>query len=38
MKQVAVFDEGKFKPEAFSKLLVHDSPYFKIINFMRLSL
>jgi quercetin dioxygenase-like cupin family protein len=33
MKQVAIFTEGKFKQEAFSKLLVHDSPYFKIINF-----
>jgi quercetin dioxygenase-like cupin family protein len=33
MKQVAIFNEGKFKQEAFSKLLVHDSPYFKIINF-----
>lgn len=33
MKQVAIFSEGKFKQEAFSKLLVHDSPYFKIINF-----
>ena len=33
MKQVAIFSEGKFKQEAFGKLLVHDSPYFKIINF-----
>lgn len=33
MKQVAIFSEGKFKQEAFSILLVHDSPYFKIINF-----
>ena len=33
MKQVDIFNEGKFKQEAFSKLLVHDSPYFKIINF-----
>lgn len=33
MKQMDIFSEGKFKQEAFSKLLVHDSPYFKIINF-----
>lgn len=33
MKHMDIFSEGKFKQEAFSKLLVHDSPYFKIINF-----
>ncbi|ADK86179.1 Cupin 2 conserved barrel domain protein [Desulfarculus baarsii DSM 2075] len=33
MKHVALFTEGKFRPEAMSKLLVHDSPHFKIINF-----
>lgn len=33
MKRVDIFNEGKFRQETFSKLLVHDSPYFKIINF-----
>ncbi len=33
MKQMDIFSEGKFKQEAFGKLLLHDSPYFKIINF-----
>ncbi len=33
MKQMDIFREGKFKQEAFGKLLLHDSPYFKIINF-----
>ncbi len=33
MKRVAIFEEGKFEQEAFSRLLVNDSPYFKIINF-----
>ena len=32
MKQMDIFSEGKFKQEAFGKLLLHDSPYFKIIN------
>lgn len=33
MKKVNVFVEGSFKDQSISKFLVHDSPYFKIINF-----
>ncbi|MEW6264355.1 MAG: cupin domain-containing protein [Thermodesulfobacteriota bacterium] len=33
MKTVSIFSENAFKENTFSKLLVHDSPYFKIINF-----
>ena len=33
MKKISVFEQGGFSPKAFSRLLVHDSPYFKIINF-----
>jgi quercetin dioxygenase-like cupin family protein len=33
MKKVSIFDEKDFSDKAFTKLLVHDSPYFKIINF-----
>ncbi|MFP4392726.1 MAG: cupin domain-containing protein [Desulfohalobiaceae bacterium] len=33
MKKINLFESGKFSDKAFSKLLVHDSPYFKIINF-----
>ena len=33
LKKVAVFKENDFSDKAFKKLLVHDSPYFKLINF-----
>jgi len=33
MKKHRIFAEGGFKETAFTRVLVHDSPYFKIINF-----
>ena len=33
LKKIEVFKEGRFDAAAMQKLLVHDSPYFKIINF-----
>jgi len=33
MKKVNLFEEGKFSDQGMAKLLVHDSPYFKILNF-----
>ena len=33
MKQVNLLAEGKFSDKGMAKLLVHDSPYFKILNF-----
>jgi quercetin dioxygenase-like cupin family protein len=33
MKQLNLYDENDFSDKAFKKLLVHDSPYFKILNF-----
>jgi len=33
MKKVNLFKEGKFADRGLGRLLVHDSPYFKIINF-----
>jgi len=33
LKKVEVFKDNDFSEKAFSKLLVHDSPYFKILNF-----
>ena len=33
MKQLNLYEENDFSEKAFKKLLVHDSPYFKIINF-----
>jgi quercetin dioxygenase-like cupin family protein len=33
MKNVKIFEENGFSPEHFTRLLVNDSPYFKIINF-----
>jgi quercetin dioxygenase-like cupin family protein len=33
MKKINIIDDGKFGEKAFGKLLVHDSPYFKILNF-----
>lgn len=33
MKRVELYKEGRFAEKAFTRLLVHDSPYFKILNF-----
>lgn len=33
MKHLNIYEENDFSEKAFSKFLVHDSPYFKIINF-----
>ena len=33
MKKVNLFEAGEFSAAAFKRLLVHDSPYFKILNF-----
>jgi quercetin dioxygenase-like cupin family protein len=33
MKKVSMFEENSFKDKGLSRLLVHDSPYFKILNF-----
>jgi quercetin dioxygenase-like cupin family protein len=33
MKKVNLYEKGKFADQGLAKLLVHDSPYFKIINF-----
>lgn len=33
LKKIALFEEGKFSENTLGKFLVHDSPYFKIINF-----
>lgn len=33
MKSLNIFTSNDFSEKGFKKLLVHDSPYFKIINF-----
>ncbi|MBI5843914.1 MAG: cupin [Deltaproteobacteria bacterium] len=33
MKHLNIIEAGDFSEKGFKKLLVHDSPYFKIINF-----
>ncbi|MGO8762752.1 MAG: cupin domain-containing protein [Desulfobaccales bacterium] len=33
MKKINLYKAGEFGDKAMKKLLVHDSPYFKIINF-----
>ena len=33
MRRLNLYEENDFSAKAFSKFLVHDSPYFKIINF-----
>ena len=33
MKSVNIIDQGVFKAESLTNILVHDSPYFKIIHF-----
>ena len=33
MKKINLYEAGEFSDKGLKKLLVHDSPYFKIINF-----
>jgi len=33
LKKIAVFEENDFSDKHFQRMLVHESPYFKIINF-----
>jgi len=33
MKKINIIEENSFHEKSFKNLLVHDSPYFKIINF-----
>jgi quercetin dioxygenase-like cupin family protein len=33
MRHIKVFEEGRFDDKAFTRLLVHDSQFFKIVNF-----
>lgn len=33
MKQVNILEAGTFNDKSFTRLLVHDSPYMKILNF-----
>ncbi|MDY0039333.1 MAG: cupin domain-containing protein [Desulforhabdus sp.] len=33
MKKTSLFSANDFSDKAFKRLLVHDSPYFKILNF-----
>ena len=33
LKRIEVFKDGKFSDKAMAKLLVHDSPYFRVLNF-----
>ncbi len=33
LKKIEVFKENQFSDKGLKKLLVHDSPYFKVINF-----
>ena len=33
LKRVEVYKESGFSEKAFNKYLVHDSPYFKVLNF-----
>ena len=33
MKKINLYEESKFSDKGMAKLLVHDSPYFKILNF-----
>ena len=33
MKRIELFKESGFDDKAFKTLLVHDSPYFKVLNF-----
>ena len=33
MKKINLYEAGEFSEKGFNRLLVHDSPYFKILNF-----
>lgn len=33
MKRIEVLKEGGFSEEGMKKLLIHDSPYFRVLNF-----
>ncbi len=33
MKKINLYDANDFNEKAFKRLLIHDSPYFKILNF-----
>jgi quercetin dioxygenase-like cupin family protein len=33
MKNIKLYEESGFSEKAFNRFLVHDSPYFKILNF-----
>ena len=33
MKKINIYEENGFSDKGFKNLLVHDSPYFKILNF-----
>ncbi|MGD9610204.1 MAG: cupin domain-containing protein [Desulfovibrionaceae bacterium] len=33
MKKVNIFEEGPFKDTGYGMLWVHDSPYFRVVNF-----
>ncbi len=33
MKKINILKEGKFSDSGMSRFLIHDSPYFKILNF-----
>jgi quercetin dioxygenase-like cupin family protein len=33
LKRVEVFKDGKFSDKAMARLLVHDSPYVRVLNF-----
>ena len=33
LKKIELYKEGGFSEKAFNRFLVHDSPYFKILNF-----
>jgi quercetin dioxygenase-like cupin family protein len=33
MKKINLYEANDFSDQAFKRLLVHDSPYFKILNF-----
>jgi quercetin dioxygenase-like cupin family protein len=33
LKRIEVFKDGKFNDKAMARLLVHDSPYFRVLNF-----
>jgi quercetin dioxygenase-like cupin family protein len=33
MKRIEVFREGQFSEKGMGKFLIHDSPYFRVVNF-----